>query len=372
MIKTDCVYFPLDRPCKAHKATGLKCASCRKYRSFSKDGKGKILVIKLGAMGDVLRTTFILQGLKEKYPGSSITWVVAKGSESILEGNPNIARIWPLDLEIFKRLEFERFSLVINLDLSPESLSLADLAYADKKAGYWTERSRKIVSSNAAAEKWLSMSGSDDLKKKNRNTYQYWMSKILGLKRPDYEIFVPLTRESLAKAKKFSAKHGLRNKTVVGINPGAGKRWKMKKWTNSGYIRIINELAANNVKVLLFGGPQEKDLIRYLINKTGRKAVSTGIGNSINDFFALLDLCDAVLCCDTLALHASLGLKKKVVAVFGPTSAPEIEMYNRGAKIVAPVKCACCYLQDCDVRPNCMQSIPPSVVWDALRKLIKK
>ena len=297
---------------------------------------------------------------------------MAKGSESILEGNPNISRIWTFDPEIFKLLQSEKFSIVINLDLSPESLSLAGLAYGDKKLGYWTDSSRKIVSSNSAAEKWLAMSGSDDLKKKNTQTYQYWMSRILGLKRTDYEIYVPLKKESVAKAKRFAIKHGLSNRTVVGINPGAGKRWKMKKWTNSGYIRTINALAAKKVRVLLFGGPQEKDLIRYLINKTGRKAVSTGIGNSINDFFALLDLCDAVLCCDTLALHAALGLKKKVVAVFGPTSAPEIEMYNRGAKIAAPVKCACCYLQDCDVRPNCMQSIPPSVVWDALRKLIKK
>ena len=370
MIKTDCVNFPLDRPCKAHKNTGIKCSACRQYRSFGKDGKGKILVIKLGAMGDVLRTTFILKGLKEKYPRSSITWIVAKGSESILEGNPAISRIWSFDLEIFKRLQSEKFSVVINLDLSPESLSLAGLAYGDKKIGYWTDSSRKIVCSGKAAERWLAMSGSDDLKKKNRNTYQYWMSKIIGLKRPDYEIFVPLSRGSLAKAKKFAQQHGLKNKTVVGINPGAGKRWKMKKWTNSGYIKIINALAAQKVKVLLFGGPQEKELIEYLVKKTGRKALSTGVDNSIKDFFAFLNLCDTVLCCDTLALHAALGLKKKVVAIFGPTSAAEIEMYKRGIKIVSPVKCSCCYRQDCGFSPNCMQSIPPSVVWSALKKLI--
>jgi len=372
MIKTDCVNFPLDRPCKAHKSTGIKCSSCRKYRPFNKDGKGKILVIKLGAMGDVLRTTFILEGLKNRYPKCRITWIVAKGSESVLEGNPYIDRIWPFDLGIFKLLVSEKFDTVINLDLSPESLSLAGLAFTNMKIGYWIDESRRILCSNNAAKIWLEMSGNDRKKKENKHTYQYWMSKIIGLKRSDYEIFVPLRTNSVRKAKVFLKKHGLRNGIVVGINPGAGKRWRLKKWTDRGFIEIINRLSKNKIKVLLFGGPEEKNLIKKLVRKTGNRAISTGTDNSIPDFFALLDLCDIVICGDTLALHAALGLKKKVIAIFGPTSAPEIEMYDRGRKVVSPASCVCCYDPLCKKHPTCMDRISAEIVWNSFQTLLKE
>src|SRR3989339_186947 len=97
MIKTDCLHFPLDRPCLFNKRSGARCAGCRHYLPVLNRRKGtpkKILIVKLGAMGDVLRTTFLLPGLQKKYPRCQITWLVADGSESLLAGNPAIAEIW--------------------------------------------------------------------------------------------------------------------------------------------------------------------------------------------------------------------------------------------------------------------------------------
>lgn len=38
----------------------------------------KILIVKIGAIGDVLRTTSILKGLKGKYKGAEIDWLTSK------------------------------------------------------------------------------------------------------------------------------------------------------------------------------------------------------------------------------------------------------------------------------------------------------
>jgi heptosyltransferase-2 len=54
----------------------------------------KIIVIKLGAMGDVVRTICILPVLKKKYPDSEIYWITRKESVEIIEGNPYIKRIF--------------------------------------------------------------------------------------------------------------------------------------------------------------------------------------------------------------------------------------------------------------------------------------
>ena len=74
---------------------------------------------------DVLRTTFSrCRGLKEKYKKSHITWVVAPESAQILENIPLVNRVWKVDREIFKKIVSEKFDIVINLDLSAESLCL--------------------------------------------------------------------------------------------------------------------------------------------------------------------------------------------------------------------------------------------------------
>jgi heptosyltransferase-2 len=372
MIKTDCVHFPLDRPCRFHKETGVTCLACGKYISVNTlSKKTKILIIKIGAMGDVLRTTFLLEGLKKKYKNSEITWIVAQRSAAILEQNPNVKSTWYFDCGIFEKITKEKFDICINLDLAPESLSLAALAYAQKKIGFWLGPKRKVMCSGAFAKQWLDMSAFDEPKKKNKRTYQYWMSKTIGLPRSDYEIFTPLVPASLAKAKAFQKKNKLSGNIVVGINPGAGGRWKYKKWTDSGYVKLIDKIHSLRAKVLLLGGNDEKELIAKLLKASKGKAISAGTDNSLLDFFALLNLCDIVVTGDTLALHAALGLKKNAVAIFGPTSSAEIEMYSRGTKVVTPAKCACCYLPDCNVSPDCMTLIKPEIVFGAVSKHMK-
>jgi len=370
MIKTDCIHFPLDRPCRPQKERGITCAACRDYVPVRSSRKkhSDILIVKIGAMGDVLRSTFLLPGIKAKYPAARIHWIVAPQSTAILEGNPYLHRIIPMNRAVFDILAADVFERVINLDLSPESLSLATLAMG-KKTGFYLDSRRRIVCSNAAARHWLEMSALDDKKKANIRTYQYWMANITGLPRADYEIYTPLAKQSVATAAVFARQNRLRGKIVVGINPGAGNRWRLKKWTDEGYAEIIRRLIKRGNKVLLLGGPEEKGLIAKLVRRSGGKAISTGTQNSLHDFFAFLNLCDTLVAGDTLAMHAALGLKKKVVAIFGPTSSVEIEMYGRGEKVVSPASCACCYRPSCTVQPDCMQLIHPDAVWSAIERV---
>ena len=323
-------------------------------------------------MGDVLRTTFILKGLRDKYGSIDVTWVVAPISVDVLAGNPLIKRIWPFGKDVFGRIMAERFDAVINLDLSPVSLALAAMAFARKKQGYWIDEKRVVHGSNEYARRWLQASAFDDVKKANTHTYQWWMAHILELKRSDDPIFVPLTPEAQAKARVFARRHGLLKGTVVGINPGAGGRWKLKRWTTRGYIYLINALHAAGCNVVLLGGPEEHALIALLMNRCRGKAVNAGTDNTLPDFFALLNLCDVVVCGDTMALHAALGLKKRVLAIVGPTSSAELEMYGQGLKVVPAMPCVCCYKPLCDKKPTCMDALSPMMVLRALQELMKE
>ncbi|MDR3113598.1 MAG: glycosyltransferase family 9 protein [Endomicrobium sp.] len=369
-VFTDCVNFPLDRPCVFQKKDGRFCSFCKDYKKISNPCSfARILIIKLGAMGDVLRTTFILEGLKELYPESRISWIVGKNNAAVLEGNNLIDEIIPNDGKTCEFLALNYFDCAINLDLAPESLALAKLANAKRVLGYSLDNKRTIVPSNEYASKWLKLSAYDVLKKENTFTYQHWMSKIANLPKDDYEIIVPLSEVSKNKAQNFLKKNKIDgDKKIIAINPGAGKRWKMKKWRADGFAAVARHFSSNGRVILLLGAIDDEEEINALLKENIPNVFSTGIDNSIADFFAFVNLCDVLLCADTMALHAAAGLKKKTVALFGPTSISEIETYGRGIKLQADIKCACCYRQDCDIKENCMKLLTDEEVIKAVER----
>ncbi|MBS3081422.1 hypothetical protein J4416_00605 [Candidatus Pacearchaeota archaeon] len=129
-----------------------------------------------------------------------------------------------------------------------------------------------------------------------------------------------------------------RHDKVIGINTGAGDRWPSKRLSIRKTINLINLLSERtNSKIILFGGPGERD---------------------ISQFAALIDVCDVLITTDTAALHFALGLDKKVIALIGPTSSAEIELYDRGDKIIPNHDCVCCYKPDC----VCMDFLDENVV----------
>jgi heptosyltransferase-2 len=323
-------------------------------------------------MGDVLRTTFILEGLKQLYPKSEISWIVNKKNSAVLENNPLIHNIVYNDEKTLEYLALNYFDIVVNLDLAPESLALAKLSNRSKILGYTFDNNRDVISSNDYAAEWLKMSAYDELKKANTYTYQHWMSKIVEIPKDNYEIIVPLSEESVKKAENFLKENKISaDKKILGINPGAGKRWPLKKWRTQGFINTAKYFAGKGHAVLLLGGAEDKDEMDAILAKKINNVYSTGTDNPIPDFFAMINLCGTLLCGDTMALHAAAGLKKNIVALFGPTSLAEIELYGRGTKIRSSKECVCCYKQKCDITDNCMEGISDDEVIKAVEKRIE-
>ena len=69
-LKLDCRNYRGDRPCAAG-VPGVCPANCHAYEPLGH----RILLIKLAALGDVIRTAALLPGLKQLWPHSQITWV---------------------------------------------------------------------------------------------------------------------------------------------------------------------------------------------------------------------------------------------------------------------------------------------------------
>lgn len=363
-LKQNCEFFKTDIPCVYHKRDGVKCSECK---NFSEVG-GSILIIKKEAKGDVLRTTSILEPLKEKFPKHRVIWLTAKKNKDVLEGNPYIDIIWD-EVEAPAAISLFKFDILINLDLSPDSLTAAGIAKAGIFYGFRYRDDWNVECSNKAAEEWFLMSHDDEVKRNNRKTYQKFIADITELTHYG-EIIVPLQKTSVEKAKRFAKKYNLSGKKVIGIHTGSGYRWPTKRWPQKHIKNLLKMLTDKRYTVLLFGGEEEKEIMEELTIPGNPYIISTGCNNTIPDFFALLNLCDVVVSADTLAMHAATGLKKKVVALFGPTSPCEIEEYGRIKKVITPLDCFCCYKRECDKTPSCMEEITPETVYSVIERCL--
>ncbi|MCX6358165.1 MAG: glycosyltransferase family 9 protein, partial [Candidatus Aureabacteria bacterium] len=360
-LKHDCRYMRWDRPCSPHKIDGVHCRACTYYDKID----GRLLVIKLDALGDVLRTTCILSPLREKFPRAHVTWITMTAALPLLENIPHIDHVVAYGPDALAMLAVQRFDIVFCLDASQRSATLGSMAKARERVGFGIDRTGRVFPYNAEGNEWFMMGLFDDIKKKNTRTYQDMATGICGLSGLRQEICARLTDEEQAFAARFAAGAGLRlagkgsrARKVIGVNTGSGSRWPMKQWPVARTVEFIRALLRRkNLRVLLFGGEEERERNRQIMEAAGAGVIDTGCQNSLREFMALVSLCDILVTSDTLGLHVALGLGKKVVALFGPTSATEIDVYGRGIKIAADVECACCYLRTCARTPSCMAEI---------------
>jgi ADP-heptose:LPS heptosyltransferase len=311
-----------------------------------------ILIIKLGAMGDVLRTTSILQGLRKKYK-AKIYWITKKDSIPLLFNNPYLKKIFPYNQNSLNYLRTLSFDIVINLDEDLEACSLATNLQKRKLYGFYLNKNQQITPTPTATE-WFNMGAlgnkpkNDLLKKKNKKTHQKIMHEIVELPYENPDTLVHLTRRQLLFAKNFKRRYNIKpNDLVIGLNTGSGDRWPKQLSIEKTAILAENLYKKYKAKIILFGGENELERNNSIISLANIPLINSGCGNNLFEFPALINLCHLFITSDSLGMHIALGLKRKTLAFFGPTSAAEIEMYGLGEKIISKSYCYCCYKANC-------------------------
>lgn len=359
----DCRFFLGDRPCVWHKREGAVC-TCDHYDAL----RDRLLIIKLDAMGDVLRTTALLPGLAQAHPGAGVTWITRGESLPLLEHNPYLSEVLAYGPDSTVHLVARRFDRVISLDAGRISAGLATLANSPRKDGFVLDPRGHVVATNAAAQTWLEIGLDDDLKRRGTETYQARMMDILGLPADPGRYVFELRREEREAGRRHLASLGVDDtRPIVGLNTGAGGRWPLKQWREAGFLELITRLHRDrHAQCVLLGGPAEADRNRRLRQAAGVPVVDAGCDHPVRQFAALTACCDVIVTGDTLAMHLALALHRRTIVLFGPTSAPEIELYGLGERIVPDMSCLSCYKTSCDFVPNCMDLISTEMVHAAV------
>jgi len=331
-----------------------------------------ILIIKTGALGDVVRTSWIAQALKDKFKNSKIFWITDKKATSLFINNPYVTQILiPEKKNSLKKLKWD---LIINLEEDEESCKFATSLNPREIQGFHYKYNK--IQATSTTKDWFEMSAigskpqNDILKKQNKKTHREIISEIIKIKEyKKYEPFLRLTEKQRRFANEFLRRHNLsRSNLIIGINTGSAGRWP-KQLSIKKTAKLIDELySKSNAKIILFGGPEEIERNQQIHKLSNSPIIDTGTGNNLLEFPALISVCSLLITSDTLGLHISLALKRKTIALIGPTSNTEIDMYGFGEKVISKSDCLCCYNSDC----KSMEKITIEDIISAVKNILSQ
>ncbi|MBE0642929.1 MAG: glycosyltransferase family 9 protein [Bacteroidetes bacterium] len=356
VYKSDCRHFRGDIPCTPHKREGVHCADCTYYTPTD----GNILIIKLGAIGDVIRTTPLLERLRNEYPGARIWWltltpdVLPAGVDRKLRFNAaSVAAILAI-----------RFDLLINLDKDLEACALTARIEADVKKGFTLRDGICAPVDTDARHKFLT-GIFDDLNKANTKHYVREIFEVCGFEWKGEEYVLDLDRRfGLEGAAEEQGVRISADRPVIGLNTGCGGRWTSRLWPDAYWIELAVRLREAGYQPLFLGGEQEHE------KNLTFAAASDGLylGHFfLKDFIALMDRCDVIVSAVTMAMHLAIGLRKPLILFNNIFNRHEFELYGRG-EILEPSKvCTCFFQATCrNEEYRCMEHLEVERVFDAV------
>ena len=367
IVHYDCRHFVGYKPCVFRRA----CDGCPHYAPFGK----RILIMKLAAMGDVLRTTPLLRGLRAADPGCHITWLTLPAVLPMLQGIREIDRLLGYDSETVLRLEVESFDQLYCFDKEPKATALAMRIRAKRKAGFGMSEFGNVMPLDERSEYTFELGINDPLKfRLNTKTYPQLIFECAGIPYPEPQEYIfPDFSAEIETARSYLDRLGAHHGHLkIGLNTGAGDIFATKKWTEQGYAQLADRLVASTgAQVLLLGGPGEERRNARIAAAAHHPLVNTGTNNPIRKFAGIIGNCDLVVTGDTLAMHIAIGLKVPVVVILGATCHQEIELYGRGAKVISDFECSPCYLSVCPKEVTCMEATSVDTVFGAVEKVLK-
>ncbi len=359
-VRPDCFHFRGHVPCRPHKERGVHCHECPEFRARA----GRILLIKLGAAGDVIRTTPLLAPLREQFPNHVLTWVtdfpalVPDCVDDVVANNAD-THVW---------LQNTAFDLVINLDKDRQACALARQVSAAERWGFTLGDDGVCcpvttgvtgAMAQAASDKFLT-GLFDDVNQACTKSYPEEIFEICGYTFSGQEYVL----DRPVPAPKFDLPSG---RAVVGLNTGCGGRWTSRLWPEEAWAELATDLRAAGYAVVLLGGPDEDEKNRRLAAATG--ACYPG-HFPLSVFIGLMDHCDLVVTAVTMAMHIALGLGKKLVLFNNIFNPHEFEMYGRGVVLAPEQPCGCFFQPRCQQENFCLNTLRPAAVRGAVDKLL--
>jgi heptosyltransferase-1 len=340
-------------------------------------------VIRLGAIGDVVRTFPAVSSLRAAYPGSYIAWLVEPASASIVEGQP-----WVDEVIVFPRgmlrdslrrcrlvatsriarrflaeLRSRRFDLALDFHSILKSGVLARLSGTPRRASYARPFSREGAFLFAAERARLEPA------KISRFERNQGLVHFLGVDVEPDERPLRLGPEILERAEKALGP----GPAPIAIHPGTSDTTPHKRYTVAGYADVARALAdRHGVTSVVSCGPARDDraFAAAIVEDSGGAARLAPETPSLADLAALFSHSRLYIGGDTGPMHVASLVGTPVVQLLGPTDPVENAPFPATASRTVRVQINCNPCRRGCAAATCMRVIPPDAVIDAACELL--
>ncbi len=319
-----------------------------------------ILLIKLGALGDVVNTLPLAITLKERL-GARIHWVVEPLSLPLVSNHPSVDKVivfdrhaWARSLPaVARQIRNQRFDICLDLQRIVKSSLLCQVSRSVRRIGFDKERCKEMTwlfpfERIAAADPAAHM------------VHQYLeFARYLGADGHEIRWDIPVTGK---------ARFPLPADYLV-LNIGATK--EANRWTPEGFASLADAVYRQyRIPCVLTGAGEDTGMARE-IRKAARTGITDLVGRTtIEDLVEVLAGSRAVVSCDTGPMHLGVALGREVIALFGPADPARTGPY-RGHVVRKPVDCSPCNRKTCK-DPVCMLSIESRDVLKQLDLILGK
>ena len=339
---------------------------------MSQNTTRRILLVRLGSMGDILHALPALATLKENFPSWEIDWLVESHWRPLLEGNPYLShivevdtfawrkqplspRVWRAWRSAVQALRERRYDCALDLQGLLKSAIACRWSGAKEIIGFekpWLkEPSCSIFYTRRVATKAVHVIDAN-----------LALAAALGAARP-------VIRFPLPEGDTASLPAGLPEKKLAVLNPGAG--WRSKRWSPKNFGVVSDALQKEfSMQVILNGGPGEESLTRQVQAACRNSDPLAYIGN-LKGLIALLRRSRLMVGPDTGPLHLAAALGVPTVGLYGPTAPQRNGPYGGRHKSLRPGNAETSYKHS-NSRGSTMDRIQPDQVLEAIRQLLSE
>jgi lipopolysaccharide heptosyltransferase I len=349
----------------------------------------RILIVRLSALGDVVHVLPLLDVLRRARPDAHIGWLVEERAATLLEGHPQIDRLWIAPRrevsglwrerryvravsrlrETVRELRAARYDVTLDAQCNFRSSSWAWMSGAPRRIGfappYTKEKGHWLSTERVSAPVGGQL-------KVHRNLE---LLKAQGIDTSDARAVLPLPESARRSAR--ALREGIEEPRLVALHPGVSGHGAIKRWPPERFSalarRLRDELGAC---CLVTWGPEERGLAEEVVAASEGAARLGPETGSLLELGALYEECDVVVGGDTGPLHLAAALGVAVVGLYGPKDPAIYGPWNGRTGMVSTmvwkhVHCSPCRLRRC---PNviCMPAIEVEDVVDAVGRTLAR
>jgi heptosyltransferase-1 len=352
-----------------------------------------ILIVRLGALGDIVHAIPAAAALRAAFPHARIDWIVEARHRGLLDLVPVIDRIVTLEgrtlrawTDALRRVRQIRYDVALDFQGLMKSAVLARASGAPRVAGFsiWHLRektARPFYSETDAAGRSRLRERDDTSNQPGRSDAtdgqagatddeelhvafkNLRLLRVVGIETDHLEF--PLANVESAAAEHVRA--AAAGRPIALLNPGAA--WPNKRWHTDRYGEVATFLRdVRGMLPVVLWGPGEQELAQFVIESSGGAAMEAPRTN-ISDLVEVARNAQLIVSGDTAPLHIAAAVGTPVVGIFGPTNPRRNGPWSADDEVISRYDtCACHYDRRCRQAKWCLTTVTVAEVTAAIQQ----